>query len=71
MAPNPVKDILNLSVKSNTQVSSVSIYNAIGQLVLTTAKPENNIDISSLKTGNYIIKVFSDKGINTSKFIKE
>lgn len=71
IAPNPIKDNLNLSIKSNTQVSSLSIYNTIGQLIMTITEPQNTIDVSNLKTGNYIIKVVSDKGINTSKFIKE
>lgn len=71
IAPNPAKDFLNLSIKSTTQVSSLSIYNTIGQLIMTITEPQNAIDVSNLKIGNYIIKVVSDKGVTTSKFIKE
>jgi hypothetical protein len=39
--------------------------------VQTTTNPEKTIDVSGLKTGNYIIKVTTDKGVSSSKFVKE
>lgn len=70
-APNPLKDILNIQFKDGIAISSVSIYNTLGQLVLVITEPASAIDVSGLKTGHYFIKVISDKGSANSKFIKE
>lgn len=70
--PNPVHDNLNISAKQSIEISSVNIYNMLGQLVLVipNAKNTKTIDVSSLKEGNYFIKINSDKGTSNTKFIK-
>ena len=69
--PNPVKNVLNIN---HTQsITSVSLYNMLGQKVqevsvnATTAK----IDMSKLSTGNYIARVMTNDQIKTIKIIKE
>jgi hypothetical protein len=69
--PNPVKNMLNIQAKDTIEMQSISIYNLLGQLVRVTTGNVDSIDVSDLKTGNYLIKVYSDKGLSTSKFIKE
>ena len=69
--PNPVKNELNLSTKQATTIYSLSIYNTLGQQVQTTTNPEKTIDVAGLKTGNYIVKVTTDKGVSSGKFVKE
>ena len=69
--PNPVKDVLNLSIKENTAIQSIYIYNTLGQLVQSDKNPTQTINVSGLKTGSYFIKIISDKGTASSKFIKE
>jgi Leucine-rich repeat (LRR) protein len=69
--PNPVAEILNLKTKQETQIYTVTIYNTTGQQVQTITNPSNAIDVASLKTGNYLVKVVTDKGISRSKFVKE
>ena len=69
--PNPVNEVLNLNTKQATEVYSLTIYNLLGQQVQTTTNPTNTVDVSSLKTGNYIVKVVTDKGVSSSKFVKE
>lgn len=70
--PNPAKETLTIN-KQNIEISSISIYNTLGQLVqvIPNAKETKTIDVSQLKSGNYFIKVVSDKGASSSKFIKE
>ena len=70
--PNPAKSVLNISSKEGIEVKSISIYNTLGQLVLvvTNAEKVSKIDVSSLTTGNYFIKINSDKGTSNTKFIK-
>ena len=71
LAPVPAKSSLTLTAKQKTTISSISIYNTLGQLVQVITNPAETIDVSELKAGNYFIKVVSDKGTATGKFIKE
>jgi hypothetical protein len=71
--PNPARDILNIQAKSDIWISSLTIYNSLGQLVLIipNAIGVENINVSSLKTGSYFIIVNTDKGTSSAKFIKD
>ncbi len=66
--PNPTKGLLN--VKSDLQIEEASVYNLQGQLVLNS-KNQSQLNVSSLATGQYLIKVTSNGTSHTSKFIKE
>ena len=65
--PNPVNDILNISHTS--EISSISVFNMIGQSILFEEIYSNNyqLDMSSLNAGVYLVKV---KANNTEKTIK-
>jgi len=71
--PNPAKSVLNISSKETIEVKSISIYTTLGQLVLVIPNAEkvSKIDVSSLTTGNYFIKINSDRGTSNTRFIKE
>jgi hypothetical protein len=71
LSPNPAKDILNLNIQDFENIQSISIYNMLGQLVQITTNPSNSINVADLKTGNYIIKLHTEKGEISGKFIKE
>lgn len=71
LSPVPTKDVLHFETNQSITVSSISIYNTLGQLILVETSPNNLIDVSNLKTGNYFIKVISDKGSSVGKFIKQ
>ncbi len=71
LSPVPTKDVLYFESKQNIEVSSISVYTTLGQLILVETNPSNQIDVSSLKTGNYFIKIISNNGTSTSKFLKE
>ena len=70
--PNPANEVLNLRSITDVGFSSIQIYNMVGQMVLSVPKvnDSNSIDISSLKTGNYILKLISDNGNSHCKFVK-
>lgn len=68
--PNPVNDVLNLSYSD--AISSVVVYNLLGQSVLS-AEPNvtsAQVDMSSLAAGNYIVKVAAGDTSATIKVIK-
>lgn len=71
--PNPAKNVLNLQAKAEIGVKSINIYNMLGQLVIAVPNAETvtSIDVSDLQSGNYFIKVNTDKGSSTAKFIKQ
>lgn len=71
MYPNPVNHVLNL--KGKTAIETVSIYNLLGQPVLV-AQPkvlEATLNMSSLQTGIYLVKVTIGTEVATYKIIKE
>ena len=67
----PVNDILNISYNKN--ITGVSIFNLIGQEVLskTSTSTINQIDMTQLPNGVYMVKVSADNQIKTIKVIKE
>jgi type IX secretion system substrate protein/Ig-like domain-containing protein/fibronectin type III domain protein len=69
--PNPVKDVLNLSYSS--EITSVSVYNMLGQKVLskTLNAAESQLDMSDLSSGNYIVKVDANGLTKTIKVVKQ
>jgi Leucine-rich repeat (LRR) protein len=69
--PNPAKEVLHLQVKNSTTIQSIEIYNVVGQLVLALPNAGTSIDVSSLESGSYFIKINTDNGSTSTKFIKE
>ena len=69
--PNPVKDVLNLSYTQN--MSHIAIFNLIGQKVLESNIDSNSqqLNLSTLTKGTYLVKITSKDQINTIKIIKE
>lgn len=68
--PNPTKDFIN--IKGNHKLEKAEIYNMVGQKVLNLNNVEQKINISTLETGNYILK-YTTKGVaqKAYKFVKE
>lgn len=71
LSPVPAKESLLITNKQQVAISSLNIYNTLGQLVLSSVNPSEIIDVSGLGTGTYFIKIISDKGTASSKFVKE
>ncbi|TAF10853.1 MAG: T9SS C-terminal target domain-containing protein [Flavobacteriia bacterium] len=69
--PNPTASTLNIEALANIQ--SIAIYNIIGQEVMTKEVNSSTIslDVSSLKSGVYVIKTMIDGNLSSTKFIKE
>lgn len=69
ISPNPATDRLNIATEG--KILSISIFDAKGSLVKTLSNPDKTISVSDLSTGNYLIKVKTDKSEFTKKFIKK
>lgn len=66
--PNPVKDFLTVYSNKLT-VKKLEVYNTPGVLVASIIDSKT-INMSSLSTGLYLVKVYCDSGISTIKVIK-
>ena len=68
--PNPVNN--NLTMTANENITSVSIFNMLGQEVYTQklSTLEANIDMSKLSNGTYFVKAQVGQAIGTFKVIK-
>lgn len=70
--PNPVLDLLYFNKRTDIKVSSVTVYNTMGQIVLKAASLENQnyIDVSGLSSGSYLLKLETGKGLLKTRFLK-
>ncbi len=67
MYPNPVTDELTIQLEGATELENVTIYNLLGQEVLTST--ERIINTSSLASGTYMVEVKTNIGKETEKLI--
>lgn len=69
--PNPTKDWITIS--SEKEIKSVSIFDLSGKLISTQAKLiDKKIDLSNLKNGSYLLKIILENGqIETFKVLKK
>lgn len=72
--PNPTSDYLNIDLSDLRFDNAIfSIVNSAGQLLIRSSQTENNtqqIDLSALKSGYYLLMVETSKGVFRSHFIK-
>ncbi len=69
--PNPISSN-HLNILSNQDLT-IQVFNILGKQVLThsVTKNKTKINVSSLNTGIYLIRLSSDDGSTTRKFIKQ
>lgn len=72
LAPNPVHDVLSLTAK-NLNVESLEIFDLSGKLVLrsnTSFSDQQNLDVTSLKSGSYVLVAQTKWGKGSTSFVK-
>ncbi len=72
--PNPASTTLNVKLGSVTDKATVTVYNAIGQIVIASQEVNDNateINVSTLAKGVYILKVSNGKEVSNTKFVIE
>ncbi len=67
--PNPCSSKISLSSKS--AINKVEIYNFLGQNCKSVYNNFETIDVSELKSGVYVIKIYDENGMISKKIIKE
>lgn len=68
--PNPTGGILNITMATPQDISSVSIIDALGQLVRRIENSSTQIDMSDLPAGVYWIKIELQNGSSLSKKVQ-
>lgn len=69
--PNPVVDVLNIEAAS--KVSNVQVYDLSGKIVSSHALNDvkNQVNLSKLTPGVYIVNIQTEKGIQSVKIVKK
>ena len=62
--PSPASTTVNIQVDGNFGTLYAELYNALGEKVINTSSFNGNVqfDVTSLASGNYIVKVTSENG---------
>ena len=68
--PNPVNDVLNINLE-NSIISSVTIFNTLGQKVYFSYSTTSQINVSKLEAGAYFLKVDGLEGEYYGRFVKK
>lgn len=71
LSPNPTSDIISLTGQSLSSGVSIDIINVTGQKVRSVDyQVGNDIDVSSLEKGNYLLQIYTPEGLVTRRFVK-
>lgn len=68
--PNPVKDIIHIT-NTNVNLVKAELHNLNGQLVLSKENNLTAINVNSLPSGIYMLKIYSEKTQKTIKILKQ
>jgi hypothetical protein len=72
--PNPVKDMLTISINNKNKQPIVRIVNAFGQEMKVLSienNQQNRIDVSSFSNGVYFVTIMTDDKVETKTFVKQ
>lgn len=66
--PNPTSDYLKFD--STSKVNAVQVFDVSGKSV-SAVLTDNQMDVRKLQNGVYLLKITTDEGVSTQKFIKK
>ena len=69
--PNPASNRINFAISDGIEVNNISVYSKLGAKVLEVDMAIDNMDISSLSSGIYFMKINTNFGTVTKKIIKQ
>ncbi|MBP0904411.1 T9SS type A sorting domain-containing protein [Mariniflexile gromovii] len=68
--PNPVENILHLSIQNNT-IEHIQLVDMSGRVILETSKNMEQLNLSKLPTGLYLLQIKTHGGSISKKIIKK
>ena len=69
--PNPVANKLTLATKQDLTNSLISVFDIKGKRVLNSRYKNNEINVTTLNTGTYFLRIIKDGKVAKLKFIKQ
>ncbi len=69
--PNPTSDFLNISTGGDITIQSFNIYALDGRLMITERYLNQEINVSDLNTGIYLLNIQTSRGIISKKIVIE
>jgi hypothetical protein len=71
--PNPVKDVVNITIKDNSTIKTIELYDVQGRLIQTQLVNDisSELNLAERANGLYFIKINTDKGSKVEKLVKE
>ena len=69
--PNPVKDVLSLTVANTLHIQQIELFDLNGRHVKTYKANERELSLKGLPPGQYLLELNTDKGKVTKKVIVE
>jgi len=73
ISPNPAKEKLNIKLLSANENVKLEVFDVLGKLIYKgeITQLESSINISSWKSGVYLVRVSNNKTVQTKRFIKQ
>lgn len=69
--PNPVNNVLNITVPSSIQIEGATMYDILGKGTQVEVSANNTINTSSLASGVYLLTINTNEGNITKKVVKQ
>ncbi len=67
--PNPVSELVTISLQNDLELKLINIYNSLGQFI--KSEKNSSIDVRQLSKGTYFFEVITNKGKATKAIIVE
>lgn len=69
--PNPVSDVVTISLKNNGSIANILVYDMLGKMIITK-KPAGSVssqtvDLSAISKGVYLVEVTTDSNLKVIK----
>ena len=68
--PNPCNDFLNIELKNELEINNITISDISGKILFVENNVDSRIDLTSLKTGVYLLKISSNEKVIYKKILK-
>lgn len=71
--PVPAGDMVFISIPKQVNVQSVTVYNLLGQSVLENVRPgpQGDVNVTTLASGSYLMRVRTELGDGVMRFVKK
>ncbi|MCB0456506.1 MAG: DUF1028 domain-containing protein [Flavobacteriaceae bacterium] len=71
LSPNPVSNLLHISSEASVSILKYQIMDVNGKVIASNVYASQKIDVSGLSQGLYFLKLYTQQGTVSMKFIKK